>query len=487
MDSPVLLPVFAQEADTSASLWPEAKAAMEKGNFAEARRLLQQAIKEHPRDGALWFHLGVSCTEINEVDDAIAAFEHARVLAPRQPDTYFNLGLVYWKKGNLNKAKEAYREGLALRPNETSALQNYSLLLMKTGEYKAALTPLQQLKKDPTLGISSRAALIECYLKAGEPSGAEHESDEIIAEKAVGALDQTKIAAVLVANGAPELAEKMLRHSLSIDPNQANASDSLGEIYMKQRKFPEAAECFQKAMELDPASPDYAFAMVRALLALKQPKQLIAFLKSVEGRFAALPNFQYALGLAYYNEHHYAESAEILEKLLLSNPPRADKVEHVLGDSYLSMGKLPEAEKAYRKAIEENPKDPEYYVAYATAVRREGTDKLDDAIVRLKSAQGMNPADWRIQLELGLCYESKEQFTDAAALIEQAVQSEPELTAGHVALARIYFRLGRKADGDREKKIVADLEKKQQQKLVREFSTDSLIEGAPPETGGPTH
>ncbi len=483
-----LVRLAAQETETTGSLWARSKAAMGQGNFAEARRLLRQAVQQDPKDGALWFHLGVSCAEVNELDEAITAFERARILAPRQADTYFNLGLVYWRKGDLSKAKESYRAGLALRPKETSALQNYSLLLMKTGDYKAAIFPLQSLKNDLQLGTSSRASLIECYLKTGQPAAAERESTEIIRDKVAGPADQSKIAAILLENGALEPAELLLKNSLSMDPNQANAEGALGEIYLEQKKLVDAADCFDKAIQLDPASESYVFGFVRALLALKRSAQVIAFLKSVEDKFGTLPNYQYALGLAYYNEHHYSESATILEKLLLANPPREDKVEHVLGDSYLSMGKLDQAESAYRKAIEENPKDPDYYVAYATALRRQGSDNLDDAIVRLKGAQRMNPGDWRIQLELGLCYESKGQLADAASLIEQAVKSQPDLTAAHVALIRIYFRLGRKADSEREKKIVADLERKQQQKLVRQYSTDTLIEGAPQQSSGePAH
>jgi tetratricopeptide (TPR) repeat protein len=471
-----LLRFAAQETETVESLWPKARAALDQGNFKEARRLLRQAVQQDPKDGALWFHLGVSCTEINELDDAITAFERARALAPGHADTYFNLGLVYWKKGNVNKAKESYRAGLALRPTETSALQNYSLLLMKTGDYRAAIAPLQNLKNDPKLGISSRAALIECYLKTGQQSAAKRESDEIILDKVAGPADQSKIAAILLENGAPESAEMLLRNSLAMDQNQANANATLGEIYLTQKKLLEAADCFQRAIQLDPDSSDYAFGFVRALLAMKRPARVVTFLRSVETKFATLPNYQYALGLACYNDHHYSQAVTILEKLLLTNPPRQDKVEHVLGDSYLSMGKVGEAENAYRKAIEENPKNPDYYVSYATALRREGADKLDDAIVRLKSAQLMNPGDWRIQLELGLCYQSQGRYADAAGLIEQAVQSQPDLTAAHVALATIYFRLGRKADGEREKKTIAELEKKRQQQLVREYGTGSLID-----------
>lgn len=483
-----LLRVAAQATETPESLWLQAKAAMDQGNFSQARRLLQQAVQDDPKDAALWFHLGVSCAELNQFDEAITALEHARTLAPRQADTYFDLGLMYWRTGDIKKAQESYRAGLALRPKESSALQNYSVLLMKTGDYKAAIAPLQALKDDPKLGISPRVSLIECYLKSGQEAEAERESDYIIKANMATPADQTKIAALLLENAAPGPAEKLLRNSLSMDPNQANANGALGEIYLTQKKLLEAADCFQRANQLDPDSGQYAFGFVRALLAMKRPAPAVIFLKSVATKFSGLPNYQYALGLAYSNDHHYTEAATILEKLLLSKPPREDKVEHLLGDCYLSMGKLDEAENAYRKAIEENPKNPDYYVSYATALRRDGTDKLDDAIVQLKSAQLINPGDWRIQLELGLCYQSKGQYADAAALIEKVLQSEPDLTAAHVALATIYFRLGRKADGEREKKKIAELEKKQQQQLVREYGTDSLIDGSSrPGSSEPAH
>ena len=122
---------------------------MEKGDFAQAREMLQRAVKAYPRDASLWFHLGASCGELNDVDAAIAAFERARTLDPRQPQTYFNLGLLYWRSGDLGKAKESYRAGLALDPTDTDALKNFSLLLMKTGDYKNAVAPLLRLKDDP--------------------------------------------------------------------------------------------------------------------------------------------------------------------------------------------------------------------------------------------------------------------------------------------------------------------------------------------------
>ena len=77
-----LVRVSAPAPQDGPSLWPQAKAAMEKGDFATARELLLRAVKIYPRDASLWFHLGASCGELNDVDAAIAAFERARTLDP---------------------------------------------------------------------------------------------------------------------------------------------------------------------------------------------------------------------------------------------------------------------------------------------------------------------------------------------------------------------------------------------------------------------
>ena len=44
--------------------------------------------------------------EVNELDDAITAFEHARVLAPQRADTYFNLGLCGRKSSRQHQKSE---------------------------------------------------------------------------------------------------------------------------------------------------------------------------------------------------------------------------------------------------------------------------------------------------------------------------------------------------------------------------------------------
>ena len=473
------LPASDQQAGDSATLWKQAKAALDRGDFAKARSVLTIAVKSNPQNASLWFHLGVSCIQLGDLDEAIAALERARALAPRQPEPYFNLGLLYWKSGDLVKAKQAYRAGLALNPKEPSALQNYALLLMKTGEYKSAIGPLIKLKNDPSLSALARLGLIECYLKTQQPDQADRESDELLRAGISEPADQTKLAGIFLGNGATKTAVQLLLHSLKLDPDQDKANAMLGIIYFRQKRFEEAAHLLLRAVQLDPDSAEYAMAFAQALFSANHPHVLLAFLKSVKSKFSALPEFQFALGVAYDENALHTDAAATLESLLRSNPRRQDQIYFWLGNAYLELGKQEDAENAYRKAIEINPKEPLYYENFATLLRQEGPEKLDAVIVELKRAHQYIPDDPRVGLQLALCYESKEEFTDAATLLEKAVESNPDLVPAHIALARIYFRLGKKTEAEREKETIKALQEKLERQKMKSTSLPKPLDEQP--------
>jgi tetratricopeptide (TPR) repeat protein len=476
----VIFLLAASSAPDTATLWEQAKAALERRQYAEARRVLTLAVKAAPADAALWYHLGVSCAELKDADAAIGAFEKARALAPGRAEVYFSLGLEYWHKGEVGKAKSTYQRGLALNPAEPAALQNYALLLMKTGDYRTAVEPLLALKQVPELTLPARVSLIECYLKTRDRPDADQETDELLRLGVAGPEEETKLAAILVQDGDQAAAEKVLRASLSRQPEQANAYAALGAILLDRKQYPEAAECLGRAVALAPDSSEYALAFAEALLVWNRTDELLKFLRSVQSRFGNLPEFQYKRALAYYGVTNFSDAIATLEKLLQMNPRRQDQIYFMLGNSYLVTGQLSKAEDAYRKAIEMNPKDPAYYQEFATLLRREGPEHLDEAVTELKRALQFDPSDASLLLQLALCYEAKKDLNSAVGPAEEATRLKPEVLPAHVALARIYFRLGKRAEGQREKKTIAELEEKQQQSLAPK--------GSPAEgRDGPSH
>ena len=123
--------------------------------------------------------------------------------------------------------------------------------------------------------------------------------------------------------------------------------------------------------------------------------------------FASVPDYQYYLALAYFGVTHFQDSVATFKKLLLTNPPRQDRIYFLLGDSYLNLGQYDPAEEAYKKAIAINPKDTAYYEALASLERREGSADLGEAIAALEAAHRLDPNDTTLSLQLALSYEAK--------------------------------------------------------------------------------
>jgi tetratricopeptide (TPR) repeat protein len=464
----LFLLLLGSQVTTSRAAWEKGMGALEQKNFAEAKRLFTTAVASNPSDPALWFYLGVSCSELNQLDEAVSALEKAQHLAPDRADVDFNLGLLYWRVGHVAKAKESYRAGLTREPNDPVALQNYASLLLKTGDTEGAIAPLLKLKDLDPASLPPRVSLIDSYLKINRRGDAERELDELLRSNLAGADDQTKLGAILIEDNDPEDAGKVLQSSLQLDPKQPKAYAALGLVLLKKRQYKEAADFFETAVHLEPDSAECAMAFANALVLWNRPNTLLAFLKSVEPKFGALPEFQHKLAFAYYGVAEFSNAVTLLENLLRANPPRQDQIYFLLAKSYLGMGKFDESENAFRKAIELNPKDPQYLESYARLLQKEGSGRLDDALAQLQEALQFAPSDPSLMLQLGLCYESKGNLNASVGFLEKAVRGEPDSVPAHVALARVYFRLGRKAEGQGEKKTIAELEAKtQQEKLTR--------------------
>jgi Flp pilus assembly protein TadD len=82
--------------------------------------------------------------------------------------------------------------------------------------------------------------------------------------------------AIALAKEPPELgeAEKFLTVAVQLNPNDPSVRANLGEVFIHQKKFSEAAAELQKALELDPQKRDRGVNRARAILrAIQQMRQ----------------------------------------------------------------------------------------------------------------------------------------------------------------------------------------------------------------------
>ncbi|MGH9354396.1 MAG: tetratricopeptide repeat protein, partial [Terriglobia bacterium] len=74
---------------------------------------------------------------------------------------------------------------------------------------------------------------------------------------------------------------------------------------LNQGHYAEAIPLLQRAVELHPDSWKYSLALVEALLDSNYNFTALRFLRKVKSRFDGLPEYRYALALAFYLCYQY--------------------------------------------------------------------------------------------------------------------------------------------------------------------------------------
>lgn len=119
----------------------------EADHFLAAQRAYKKAI-DTPIAGRLklgaHLNLGALLSKKGDIDGAIAQYEAAARIDPKQPVTYFNLGLMHKAKGHLEPALRAYEYAILLDSNYAAAYQNMAVVLFKLGKLPQSKQAFEQ-------------------------------------------------------------------------------------------------------------------------------------------------------------------------------------------------------------------------------------------------------------------------------------------------------------------------------------------------------
>jgi tetratricopeptide (TPR) repeat protein len=449
---------------------------MSAGQYSRAEAELLNALKTDPQSGSLWFLLGVTRAQLKKTDPAIEAFEKALPLVPEKAPVYFNLGLLYMEKNDVSNAAEAYGRGLALDPSNVPANQNYGLLLIQRGEYREALVPLERLREITPDDVSVRATLVDAYLKAGMDSKGESEVEDLLSSHLFTLPQGLALAKLLVADQKTDSARRVLE-SLTISwSDSAAAHGELGLLLNKENQFSKAADELRLAVQLDPDSAQYSQGLGEALISSKQYPAALHFLQAAQKRFVNQLNLQYELAFTDVCLQRFSEAVSILEALARERPD-SGKVQFLLGGAYELQGELQQAETHYQSAIQLAPMEPTYYRVLGSMLQKQGPEHLAESVQLLRKALALDPTDADSKIVLARCLEKQGDLDEAAALLEQAVVSEPASRRAHSALAELYRRQQKLAQAEQEQSIAAKLE---DEKITKEWDI-----WGPKSTGGP--
>lgn len=202
--------------------------------------------------------LGIAHQQLGEFDAAIASFNAARALTPKDTELDAYVVQVHLAARRFDRAEILARESLARTPDQPRMVRLRAQALAKSGKTAEA----NKLLED---GVAARPNSREYVLGLSDLYADQKRTDEAVklleqARKTFGD-DETltmRVASAYELGGRLSEAEKEFRRLLSDDPLNANAMNSLSYMLADRGlRLTEAVDLAQRAVKIEPDNPAY--------------------------------------------------------------------------------------------------------------------------------------------------------------------------------------------------------------------------------------
>jgi tetratricopeptide (TPR) repeat protein len=231
------------------------------------------------------------------------------------------------------------------------------------------------------------------------------------------------LAVVLDAQGKTEDAVAAYRTAGKLCTDKAKAAQvqlHLGNCLARRGRFPEAEQEFRRAVELQPNLADAHYSLGRALGEHgKNPEAIRSFRAAIDIRpdYAAAYE-SLATALEAQNKTEDAVAAYRTAGKLYTDKADAARVQLNLGACLARRGRLPEAEKEFRRAVELQPKLADAHFNLGVALAQQ--DRNPEAIRSFRAAIDIKPDYAAAWGSLGLTLQREGEFADALKALQKS-------------------------------------------------------------------
>ncbi len=296
----------------------------------------------------------------------------------------------------------------------------------------------------------------------------------------------SNLGAVYARLGRHAEAVEQYKRALELDSHNMAIRFNLGLAYYKSAQLPEAAAELARVVAAQPENKNATLLLADCYLRMGENKKVMKLLSPLHTSYGTDRVFLYLLGTALIRERR-PEGQALVDKILRDG--ESAEAHLMLGTTELMAGDDADALKEFTRAIGLNPKLPSAHSSYGRALL--DTGNRDQAMEAFRHELELNPNDFDSNLYLGVVLKQEQKFdqalgylrralqirprapdvryqigslcvstgnlTEAQQILEELVKEAPEFEEAHVSLATVYYRLKRKADGDREGAIVQKL------------------------------
>jgi tetratricopeptide (TPR) repeat protein/predicted Ser/Thr protein kinase len=383
-----------------------------RADFAGAANFSATAIELAPNDHVILYHASALLLYADRLDEALAAVDRALRIDPNDPGLLNVRANILGRQKNYPAARAAFEAALAEDPRNSSILGNLGYLLYQISHFEDAAA---------VYGRAVEAA----------PDEADGYEGRAVSNLALGKLEE---------------AEKDMDRVVGLRPT-ADSYSNRGAMRSQRKRFVEAMEDYQQALQLEPRNAAVAYN--------------IGILRAREGKHAdAVEAYQRAIELGRVQADGYIALAKALNKLrrfkeaeaastrALELAPGNGTAHADRAQARTEQGRLAEGLDDYLKALEKLPNDSG--ILRDLGLINMKARRQAQALPYLQRSRELGNVD--AGPLLGECLLQLERLDDAEAAFTQAAKDLPKDPLVLFGRARVRQQLERRKDA------IADLD-----------------------------
>jgi tetratricopeptide (TPR) repeat protein len=369
----------------------------------DAEQILKTGAANNPKQVNLLVLLARFYSNLKRHSDMVAVLDRIKSHVKDFDRAYLLVGDFYFRNGDSDQALAQYKEGMAADPKQKATYQKRMIeVLMHLGKRTEAADINAAILKDNPKDSDARGLQASLLLDRGEVQKAISELQAVVSAAPDNFVARFNLGRAHIARGEWEQARQQFTESIRERPDYIPARLAQAELQVVQRQYDAAIESVNAVLRLDKKNGPARMIEASAYVGLKK----------------------------------YPEARQLIESMQQANPNSAD-ITFSLGMIDLHEAKLKEAEETFRKAYQQNVKDPRGLVGLVEALARQ--NKYDEALQVLQQELAKDPKNSDLRIALGNIAVRSGNFDMGIAQFQKVLET---LDKNSKARGQVYLRIG---------------------------------------------
>ncbi len=428
-----------------------AQALIGQGKKAEAARLLEQVLKDNPRDDraqAMRAALMLETGQPQQIQAAVDSLQAAVAQDGKNAVLRFNLGRALVAANQPDRARLQFQEAVKLQPAYMAARLSLAQLYVVRRDYANAIEQTRQILQLDPRNLAAKLIRTSALASMNDRIQARNELSQILQE----------------------------------NPNSPEAAIQLAIINLSEQRYKEAEDIFARIYKAQPADLRALMGLSETYAAQKQWEKAEQLIQAELAKHPGRLELHGALGNIEYRAGRYSQAIEQFQILVQARPDSGDAYIR-LGQAYRMNKDVRAAIRTFDKARQLRPNDPAPYVQLALLWESQGEQKqarpiyeqilklqpdnpialnnlayiltetggdLDQALNLAQRARQKLPQDADVADTLGWIYIKKNLTENAVDIFRDLVNKYPERSTFHYHLGMALYQRGDKPQAKKE-------------------------------------